>query len=174
MNRETCGKTGVLSDLRSSLYMDCNSATTKRNFPCMLHCSFTRCIIFRKFNSSKKKVLWWIIWCCSFLLYGCWIFIGKSHQTFFVIINFIGSYIASRNCCKYLCLIKFLRFSSQLFSELAHMKGMNLIWLSMQCPSKQRLDCLSNVQQNKHFDSPKLNFSMESLRRTRYFLRQFQ
>ena len=30
-------------------------------------------------------------------------------------------------------------------------------------------DCLSNIGQNKHFDSPKLNISMESLRRTRFF-----
>ena len=30
-------------------------------------------------------------------------------------------------------------------------------------------DCLSNIGQNKHFDSPKLNISMESLPRTRFF-----
>ena len=54
VNRETCGETGILSDLRSSLYMNCNSVTTKEHFPCMLHCFFTKCIIFRKSNSSKK------------------------------------------------------------------------------------------------------------------------
>ena len=46
VHHETCGKTGILSDLRSSLYMDCNSVTTKEHFPYMLHCSFTKCIIF--------------------------------------------------------------------------------------------------------------------------------
>ena len=54
VNPETCDETGVLSDLRSLLYMDCNSATTMENFPCILHGSFTNCIIFRKCNSSKK------------------------------------------------------------------------------------------------------------------------
>ena len=55
MNRETCCETGILSVLRSSLYVDCNSATTKENLPCKLHCSFTKCIIFWKWNSSKKS-----------------------------------------------------------------------------------------------------------------------
>ena len=50
------------------------------------------------------------------------------------------------------------------FSELAHMRGIDLIWFSM-----LHKDCLSNIGQNKHFDSPKLNISMESLRRTRFF-----
>ena len=30
-------------------------------------------------NAIPQKFLWWIIWCCSFLLYCCWIFIVKSH-----------------------------------------------------------------------------------------------
>ena len=54
VNCEACSETLILSDLRSSLYMDCNSATTKENFLCMLHCSFTKCIIFQKCNSSKN------------------------------------------------------------------------------------------------------------------------
>ena len=54
VNRETCGETGIFSDLRSSLYMDCNSATAKEIFLCMLHCSFTKCIVFRKCNSLKN------------------------------------------------------------------------------------------------------------------------
>ena len=36
VNRETCGKTGILSDLKSLLYMDCNSATIKENLPCIV------------------------------------------------------------------------------------------------------------------------------------------
>ena len=51
VNSETCGETEILSDLISSLYMDCNSAATKENFSCVLHCSFTKSIIFRKCNS---------------------------------------------------------------------------------------------------------------------------
>ena len=54
VNRKTWGETRILSDLRSSLYMDCNSATIKENFQCMLHCSFIKCMIFQKCNSSKK------------------------------------------------------------------------------------------------------------------------
>ena len=54
VNSETCGETEIVSDLISSLYMDCNSAATKENFSCVLHCSFTKSIIFRKCDSWKK------------------------------------------------------------------------------------------------------------------------
>ena len=30
-------------------------------------------------NAIPQKILWWIIWCCSFLLYCCRIFIVKAH-----------------------------------------------------------------------------------------------
>ena len=121
VNRGTCGETGILSYLRSLLYMDCNSATTKENFPCMLHCSFTKCIIFRKCNFSKKF----------------------SHGLSGAAVScFIAAEYLLLNRSKHFCDNKFhwqlhlqwKRFSSQRFSELAHMRGMNLIWLSMQCP----------------------------------------
>ena len=40
-------------------------------------------------------------------------------------------------------------------------------------PAAQRFDCLSNIRQNKHFHSPKLNFSMEYFVE-HVFLWQFQ